>query len=163
MEFINMKNFAIFILACCSVWTARAQDAKPNFPSVLPGKGLGQHDFFYAGEAKTQDMYIVRNGKVAWEFHDPAGKGEISDASLLSNGNVLFAHQFGVTLINPDKKVLWNFDAPEKSEIHTAQAIGIERVLFIENGPEPKLLVVNIVSGKTEKELPLTVENPRST
>ena len=81
MQFINMKHFAIFILACGALWTARAQDAKPNFPSVLPGNGLAQHDFFYAGEAKTQDMYIVRNGKVAWEFHDPAGKGEISDAS----------------------------------------------------------------------------------
>ena len=80
-----MKNFAIFILACCPVWTVRAQEVKPNFPAILPGKGLVQHDFFYAGEAKTQDMYIVRNGKVAWEFHDPAGKGEISDAILLSN------------------------------------------------------------------------------
>ena len=39
----------------------------------------------YAGESKSQDMYILRNGKIAWEFHDPAGKGEISDAILLSN------------------------------------------------------------------------------
>jgi hypothetical protein len=136
---------------------------KPSAPADLPGKGLGQHDFLYAGEAKTRDIYIVRKGQIAWAYHDATGKGEISDATLLSNGNVLFAHQFGVTLINPDKKVLWNFDAPEKSEIHTAQAIGSDRVLFIQNGPEPKLLVVNIVSGKTEKELPLTVKNPKST
>src|ERR1017187_1984773 len=93
MEFINMKitrtfRFTTLILACGAVWIAPAQEAQPNFPSVLPGKGLAQHNFFYAGEAKTQDMYIVRNGKVAWEFHDPAGKGEISDAILLSNGNV---------------------------------------------------------------------------
>jgi hypothetical protein len=136
---------------------------KPSAPADLPGNGLLQHDFFYAGEAKTRDMYIVRKGQIAWAYHDSAGKGEISDATLLSNGNVLFAHQFGVTLIDPDKKVLWNFDAPAKSEIHTAQAIGAERVLFIVNGPEPKLMVVNIVSGKTEKELPLTVKNPKST
>ena len=85
MQFINMKHFTIFILACGAVWSARAQEAKPNFPSALPGKGLAQHDFFYAGESKSQDMYILRNGKIAWEFHDPAGKGEISDAILLSN------------------------------------------------------------------------------
>jgi len=37
---------------------------KPVSPSALPGNGLAQHDFFYAGEAKTQDMYIVRGGRV---------------------------------------------------------------------------------------------------
>ena len=77
--------------AVCAIAPARGQEAapaaaaKPNFPGILPGKGLAQHDFFYAGEAKSQDMYIVRNGKIAWEFHDPAGKGEISDAILHSN------------------------------------------------------------------------------
>ena len=50
--------------AVCAVAQPAAE--KPTFPSVLPGKGLAQHDFFYAGEAKTQDMYIVRKGKVAW-------------------------------------------------------------------------------------------------
>jgi hypothetical protein len=65
------------VAALCAVTPPRRQDAKPeaavkpNFPGILPGKGLAQHDFFYAGEAKTQDMYIVRNGKVVWEFHDP--------------------------------------------------------------------------------------------
>ena len=29
---------------------------KPIVPVVLPGKGLAQHDFFYAGEARTRDM-----------------------------------------------------------------------------------------------------------
>ena len=64
--------------------TASAQELKParkpNFPESLPGRGLAQHDFLYAGEAKTRDIYIVRGGKVVWEFHDPEGKGEISDA-----------------------------------------------------------------------------------
>ena len=41
------------------------QSAEPRtFPAVLPGQGLAQHDFFYADEAKTRDMYIVRKGKV---------------------------------------------------------------------------------------------------
>ena len=84
--------------------------------SRLPGKGLAEHDFFYAGEAKTRDMFIVRKGQVVWSYHDTTGKGEISDAVLLSNGNILFAHQFGVTLISPEKKVLWHYDAPPKTE-----------------------------------------------
>jgi hypothetical protein len=168
-------RFIALILAAgavCAVTPARGQEArpaaaapasaKPAFPSVLPGKGLAQHDFFYAGEAKTQDMYIVRSGKVVWEFHDPAGNGEISDAVLLSNGNVLFAHQHGVKLIDANKKVLWNYDAPAGAEIHTAQPIGKDRVLYVQNSDPAKVVVVNIVTGKTEREFTLPVKNPQS-
>ncbi len=158
--------------AVCAVTPARGQEAKPaaaaltaekpNFPALLPGKGLAQHDFFYAGEAKSQDMYIVRSGKVVWEFRGPTGKGEISDAVLLSSGNVLFAHQHGVTLIDRDKKVLWNYDAPDGTEIHTAQPIGTDHVLYVQNGDPAKVVVVNIVTGKTEREFAVPVGNPKS-
>src|ERR1035438_739313 len=73
-----------------------AQDA-PMAPAVLPGNGLAQHDFFYAGEQKQHQMFIVKKGKVAWSYLVADSKGEISDAVMLSNGNILFAHQFGVT------------------------------------------------------------------
>jgi hypothetical protein len=132
-------------------------------PAQLPGNGLAQHDFFYAGEQKNRNMYIVRNGKVVWSYENSTGKGEISDAVLLSNGNVVFAHQFGVTEITPDKKVIWSYDAPDKYEIHTAQPIGKNRVLFIDNGALPKLVLVNTTSGQTERQWPLTVKNPSKT
>ena len=99
-------------------------------------------------------MYIVRAGQVAWAYNDSTGKGEISDAVRLSNGNILFAHQFGVTLITPDKQVLWNYDAPANCEIHTAQPIGTNHVIFIQNGPEPRLFVANPATGKMEREFP---------
>jgi len=116
-------------------------------PDVLPGKGLAQHDFFYTGEAKEERMLIVRKGQVVWSYtHD--GKGEISDAVMMSNGNILFAHQFGITEITPDKKVVWDYPAPPNTEIHTAQPIGKDRVVFIENGAPAQLFVVNKVTGK---------------
>jgi hypothetical protein len=72
--------------ALCAVTVALGQQAKtaaaapaaakPNFPTVLPGKGLAQHDFFYAGEAKTQDMYIVRKGKSPGSFTIPRGRAK---------------------------------------------------------------------------------------
>lgn len=133
----------------------------PTLPAVLPGKGLAEHDFFYAGEAKEEKMFIVRQGKVVWSYTHP-GKGEISDAVRLSNGNVLFAHQFGVTEISADKQVVWNFDAPSKTEIHTAQPIGQDRLWFIQNGNPAKCVVVNKVTGKTEKEFVLPVKNPEA-
>ena len=136
---------------------------KPLAPAVLPGNGLAQHDFFYAGEAKTRDMYIVRKGQIVWAYNDSAGRGEISDAVRLSNGRILFAHQYGVTLIEPDQKIIWHRDAPPQCEIHTAQPIGTGRVIYIQNGPEPKLFVVNLASNVTEKEIPLPVGNATST
>ena len=128
----------------------------------MPGNGLLEHDFFYAGESKDRKMYIVRKGQVVWSYDDPAGKGEISDAVLLSNGNVLLAHQFAVKEISQDKKVLWNYDAPAGSEIHTAIPVGKDHVLFIQNGDPAMLKVVNIVTGETRKQFPLPVRNPKS-
>ena len=107
-------------------------------------------------------MYIVKKGEVVWSYDDPQGKGEISDAVLLSNGNVLLAHQFAVKLVSPDKKVLWNYDAPEGCETHTAQAIGKEHVLFVQNGDPAMVKVINITTGKTAKEFPLPTGNPKS-
>ncbi len=141
---------------------ATSAAAKPLIPAVLPGKGAAQFDFFYAGEAKARNMYIVRKGKIAWSYIDTAGHGEISDAVLMTNGNILFAHQFGITLISPDKKVLWNYDTPKGYETHTAQPIGNDHVVFIQNGDTAKLFVVNIKTGKTEKEFALPVKNPKS-
>jgi PQQ-like domain len=136
---------------------------KPASPAVLPGNGLRQHDFLYAGEAKTQNIYIVRKGQIVWWYENPQSKGEISDAVLMSNGNILFAHQYGITEIAPDKSVVWNFDAPPKTEIHTARPIGKDRVLFIQNGNPAKLLVVNKRTGETERQFELTVAHPKDT
>ena len=128
-------------------------------PEVLPGKGLEQYDFFYAGEAKTQSMYIVHKGKITWSYIDTASKGEISDAVLMTNGNVLFAHQYGVTLIDSSKKILWHYDAAQGYEVHTAQPIGKEHVVFVQNGDTPKVIVMNILTNKTEKEFTIPVGN----
>ena len=135
----------------------------PAAPSVLPGRGLAQHDFFYAGESRDRHMYVVRHGQVVWSYDDPKGRGEISDAVMLSNGNILFAHQFAVQLISPDKKVLWNYDVPKGSEVHTAVPIGLGHVLYVQNGSEPVLRVVDLATGTTTREFPLPVKNPTST
>jgi hypothetical protein len=136
---------------------------KPASPAVLPGNGLAQHDFLYAGESKTHNMYIVRKGQVVWSYENPGSKGEISDAVLTSDGNILFAHQFGISEITPDKKIVWHLDAPPKTEIHTARPIGKDRVLFIQNGIPAKLIVVNKRSGETERQFDLAVSHPEGT
>jgi hypothetical protein len=138
-----------------------ASPAPAAAPAVLPGKGLAQHDFFYAGESKEERMSIVRGGHVVWSYTHP-GRGEISDAVLQPNGNILFAHQYGITEINLDKKVVWNFDAPAQTEVHTAQPIGEGSVWFIQNGNPAKFIVMNKGTGKIEHQFELPVKNPAS-
>jgi outer membrane protein assembly factor BamB len=133
----------------------------PNAPDLLPGRGLAEHDFFYAGEAKEERMFIVRQGAVVWSYTHP-GKGEISDAILLPNGHVFFAHQFGVTEVSQDKKVVWNYDAPPNTEIHTAQPLDADRVWFVQNGDPAKFIVLNKASRTVDREFVLPVKNPKS-
>lgn len=128
----------------------------------LPGKGLAQHDFFYAGEAMEETMHIVRGGKITWTYtHN--GKGEISDAVLQPNGNILFAHQFGIAEINAAKKVLWHHDAPPGTEIHTAQPFGENSVWFVQNGDPAKFIVLHkqpVPSRKNSSSPPETPKAP---
>ena len=120
--------------------------------SSLSATGLEKFDFFYAGEAKQRNMFIIRKGKIAWSYSDTSGRGEISDAILMKNGNVLFAHQFGVTLINQRKEVIWHHEAPEGFEIHTAQLIDREHVVFVQNGNPAKVCVMNMKTNRLETE-----------
>jgi hypothetical protein len=120
--------------------------------SSLSGTGLEKFDFFYAGEAKQRNMFIIRKGKIAWFYSDTSGHGEISDAILMKNGNVLFAHQFGVTLLNQRKEVIWHHEAPAGFEIHTVQPIGKEHVVFVQNGNPAKVCVMNIKTNRLVRE-----------
>ena len=71
-------------------------------------------------------MYIVKKGHVVWSYIDANSRGEISDAVLMSDGNIVFAHQYGVSVMAPDKRLIWNYDAPAGTEIHTAQPMPLD-------------------------------------
>ena len=155
----TISRAVAFALGCAAACVAQAA-VKPD---VLPGKGLAQHDFLYAGEAHTRDVYIVRGGKIAWEFHDPDAKGEISDAVMASNGNIVLAHQFGVKVIGQDKRTIWAYAAEPEHEIHTAQFIGADRVIFIQSGPKPRIMIANLRSQRIEREISIPAGNPQRT
>jgi len=124
-------------------------------PKGLPGKGMAQHPMLFFGEGYNKLM-IVNKGKIIWSYQTGGG-WEYDDAWMLSNGNILFTRMQYIAEINPGKKVVWRYDAPEGTEIHACQPIGQDKVLFILNGLPPKLMVVNIKTNVVEVEhaLPL--------
>lgn len=145
-----MRPLALTLLAAACTLPAQTND-------------LAHHDFLYAGESHERRIFLVRAGQVAWSYDDPTGKGEVSDAVQLSNGNILFAHQFAIEEITPGKKVIWRYDVPAGHEVHTAVPIGLDRVLYIQNGAPALLRVVNIRTNTIEKELTLKTRLPSST
>jgi hypothetical protein len=116
--------------------------------AILPGKGAAEHPMLYLGEG-CNTLFIVRDGRILWTYS--TGKGwEYDDAWVLSNGNVLFLRMSYAEEVTPKKEVLWHLDAPRDTEIHTLQPIGLDRVLLVENGLPPHLLVLNIKTGAAE-------------
>jgi hypothetical protein len=111
-------------------------------------------------------MFVVRDGKVVWTYSIPIKDAdgalqELGDATMLSNGNVVFCRKTGVSEVTPDKKIIWNIDAPKGTELHSIQPIGLDHVLVTINGnPVGKLLLINTTTGKTEKEYTFPVLNP---
>ncbi len=117
-------------------------------PPGLPGKGMAQHPMLYVGEGYNK-ILLVNKGRIIWTYSTGPG-WEYDDVWMLSNGNILFSRMQYVAEVTPDKKVAWRFDAPPGTEIHTCQPIGLDKVLFIENGLPPHLMVVNTKTNAVE-------------
>jgi len=160
----QLRSFLALYSVVCFLPALEAQTTPPAPP--LPGKGMAQHPFLYCGEwqrgsTSEQVMYIVRGGKIVWSYTNPQ-KGELGDCTMLSNGNIVFSRQFGASEINPDQEIVWNYDGPAGTEIHSAYPIDKDRVLIMQNGNPAKLLVINKKSSRVEKELTLATRAPAS-
>ena len=146
-----------------SAAAASVQTPAPELPP-LPGKGLAQHPFLYCGEwqrrsISDQTMYIVRDGRIAWSYTNPQ-RGELGDCHRLQNGNILFSRQFGASEVTPDKRIVWNYDGPPGTEIHTTWPVDRDRVLIMQNGNPATLLIVNKRNNRVERTLTLPTRVP---
>ena len=130
--------------------------------SVVTDTSLAKHDFFYAGQSKQRRMFIVKNGQVTWAYQDQLKRGEISDAILMSDGHILVAHQYGVAEIAQDGSTVWQYAAPEGTEIHTIQPIGKNHVVFVQNGKPAKTVVMEIPTCRIVREFQLPISEKGS-
>ena len=135
-------------------------------PPDLPGRGLAQRPFLYAGEwdtrKATQSIFIVRDGKITWQYTMPlkrpgGGVQEFDDATRLSNGNVVFSRMSGAGEVAPDGHLVWNYDAPPGTEVHSCQPLDLDRVLIMRNGNPAQLMVIDTRTNAVEKVIPVPV------
>ncbi len=119
-------------------------------PSNLPGRGLAEHPMLYIGEGYNK-IFLVNNGKIIWTYATGGG-WEYDDVWMLSNGNILFTRMQYVAEVTPKKEVVWRYDAPQGTEIHSCQPVGLDKVMFVQNGTPPKLFLTNIKTKAVEVE-----------
>lgn len=145
---------------------ANAQtDPAAQAQSALPGKGPAQHPFLYAGEwdirkPLEQSIFVVRDGKVSWQYSIPLRTTtnriqEFDDATLLSNGNIIFSRMSGAGEVNSQRQLVWNYDAPLNTEVHSVQYVGKNRVLIMQNGNPAKAMIIDTATNTIVKEIPI--------
>lgn len=106
-----------------------------------PGNGLAQHPFLFYGEGNNV-LYVVNGGKVIWAYAFPRG-GEIDDAWVMSNGHILLTKMNDCYEVTPQKEIVWSYHCPTNTQIHTIQPLGLDRVMFVQNGLPPHLIILN--------------------
>jgi len=106
-----------------------------------PGSGLAQHPFLYYGEGNNV-LYVVNHGRVVWTYAFPHG-GEIDDAWLMSNGHIILTKMTDCYEVTPQKEIVWSYHCPTNTQIHTCQPVGLDRVMVVQNGLPPHMIVLN--------------------
>ncbi|GAB4020884.1 hypothetical protein EXU85_03935 [Spirosoma sp. KCTC 42546] len=157
---MKLSSQLVIIFLLVSSWVG-AQSQSDRYK--LPGKGLKQHDFLYAGEwdirkPTAQSMFLIRGGKVVWQYSVPMRTAtgavqEFDDATLLSNGNIVYACMSGAGVITPEKNIIWQYVCAPGTETHSCQPIGKDSVLMVLNGTVGKVMIFNTATNKLLKEL----------
>lgn len=136
---------------------------KPDPNVQLPGEGLARHSMLYVGEG-LNTVFVITGGKVVWAYDTGKG-GELDDVWMLSSGNILFSRQDFAAEVTPAKKEVWRYDCPPRTEIHSLQPIGLDKVMLVQNAvPNPHILIVNKKTGQieTDKVVPVQNSNPHA-
>ncbi len=111
----------------------------------------------YAGEGYN-NILLVDGGKVIWNYFS-GSRGELDDLWMLSNGHILFASQFRVAEVTAQKQIVWHYDALQGTEIHSCEPIGLDKVLLVQNGLPPRLMILNKKTGRVEVDHALPAES----
>jgi hypothetical protein len=127
-----------------------------------PGNGLAQHPFLYYTEGNNL-LYVVNHGKVVWTYAPPHG-GEMDDAWMLSNGHIIGCKSGSCYEVTPQKEIVWSYIAPTNTQIHCLQPVGLDKVMIIQNGLPPHLIILNKADNSpvVYHELPIFTNSLKS-
>ena len=158
-----MKKVSLYRLMLISLLFMVAKPATAQTYQTMTDNGIKHKSFLFVGEWDTrhpdsQKMSVVRDGKVIWQYMislrpAPDKIQEFDDATMLPNGNIVFAEMSGAGIITPDKKIIWKFDCPKETETHSCEPIGKDSVLMVLNGNPAKVLIINTATNQILHEI----------
>ncbi len=117
---------------------------------VRSAHAAGARPFLCCDHNGGKVAIVAADGKVEWEYACRAPQ----DCWQLPNGNILFCFATGALELTRDKKVVWEYKAPEKVEVHSCQPLPDGRVMVVECGTS-RIVEVDR-AGKIAKEIKLT-------
>jgi hypothetical protein len=140
-------------------------------PYVLPGGGVRAHPFLYSGEWDTrktdQSIFLVRHGKVVWHYHKPlhtatGGIQEFDDSTYINDGpekgDVCYSCMSGAGMVNKKGDLVWSYQAPPGTEVHSCQWLGNHRVLIMRNGnPMAHAMIFDVTTNTVVKDIAVPV------
>jgi outer membrane protein assembly factor BamB len=112
------------------------------------------HEFICCDSYGNKVTVFGKDGSVVWQHSCPMPQ----DCWRLANGNYLFTQRSGVLEMTQGKKVVWEYKAPEKTEVHACQPLSDGKVMVVEAGTS-RIVEVDR-EGKIAKEIKLPVPPP---
>lgn len=117
---------------------------------LLTINAVAAHRFLCTDSNGGKVAVVAADGSIEWEY----ACAHPQDCWALANGNYLFCHSGGAIEMTSAQQIVWEYKAPEKTEVHACQPLSDGRVLVVECGPSRILEVGR--DGKIAKEIKLT-------
>jgi len=108
------------LLVLCALLAAApsAQEAAVSHPFICCDNGL------------NRAFVVSAQGDITWEFPVEGGQ----DVWRLPNGNYLLSNVHGAQEVTPEQQVVWEYQSPAGTEVHTCQPLPDGRVMLVECG-----------------------------
>lgn len=119
-------------------------------PLFLAVAAHAAHPFLCCDYPGGKVCVVSAEGKIEWQYDCKNPQ----DCWRLPNGNYLFCFVNGALELTPDKKVVWEYKAGEKTEVHACQPLADGKVMLTACGPS-RIIEVDR-DGKITKEIKLT-------
>jgi hypothetical protein len=119
---------------------------------LLPLTASAAHPFLCCDYNGGKVAIVSATGQIEWEY---ACKNP-QDCWRLPSGNILFCFASGALEVTRDKKIVWEYKAPEKVEVQACQPLTDGRVLVVECGTS-RIIEVDR-DGRVAKEIKLTTK-----
>jgi len=149
-----LRSGALVIAFCSAVPLVQLRAEQTGTPRRL----------LAADDSMRRLAIVAPDNSLEWEMK----VGAIHDASVLSNGNVLFQQGWTrIVEVTPDKKTVWEYDAAKMNgnegkrvEVHAFQRLDDGLTMIAESGPARIIEVNN--DGKIQREVKLKVNRPNA-